>query len=87
MPKATQFTLSHEDRPGMLAHTAKVLGPANVNILACLTTTLAALAASPRLAIWGHEEACNGALFARPQASCAVGLLPSANTIPGVFLW
>ena len=41
MPKATQFTLSHEDRPGMLAHTAKVLGAANVNILACLTTTSA----------------------------------------------
>jgi hypothetical protein len=39
MPKATQFTLSHENRPGMLAHIARVLGDAKVNILACLTTT------------------------------------------------
>ena len=39
MPKATQLTLSHQNRPGMLAHIAKVLGDAKVNILAYLTTT------------------------------------------------
>ena len=38
MARATQFTLSHENRPGALAHIAKVLGDAKVNILACLTT-------------------------------------------------
>ena len=38
MARATQFTLSHENRPGALAHIAKVLGNAQVNILACLTT-------------------------------------------------
>ena len=38
MPKAKQLTLSHENRPGMLAHIAKVLGDARVNILAFLTT-------------------------------------------------
>jgi hypothetical protein len=39
VPKTTQFTLSHENLPGMLAHIAKVLGDAQVNILAFLTTT------------------------------------------------
>lgn len=39
MPKATQLTLSHQNRPGMLAHIARVLGDGQVNILACLTTT------------------------------------------------
>ncbi len=39
MPKAKQLTLSHENLPGMLAHIAKVLGDAQVNILAFLTTT------------------------------------------------
>ena len=39
MPKTTQLTLSHENLPGMLAHIAKVLGDAQVNILAFLTTT------------------------------------------------
>ena len=39
MPKVTQLTLSHQNRPGMLAHIAKVLGDAKVNILAYLTTT------------------------------------------------
>jgi hypothetical protein len=39
MPKAKHLTLSHENRPGVLAHIAKVLGDAKVNILSCLTTT------------------------------------------------
>jgi hypothetical protein len=39
LPKTTQLTLSHENLPGMLAHIAKVLGNAQVNILAFLTTT------------------------------------------------
>ncbi len=39
MARATQFTLSHENLAGMLAHIAKVLGDAQVNILAFLTTT------------------------------------------------
>jgi len=39
MARATQFTVSHENLPGMLAHIAKVLGDAQVNILAFLTTT------------------------------------------------
>jgi hypothetical protein len=39
LPKTTQLTLSHENLPGMLAHIAKVLGDAQVNILAFLTTT------------------------------------------------
>jgi hypothetical protein len=39
MPKATQLTLFHENRPGMLAHIARVLGDAKVNIHSCLTTT------------------------------------------------
>jgi hypothetical protein len=39
VPKTTQLTLSHENLPGMLAHIAKVLGNAQVNILAFLTTT------------------------------------------------
>jgi hypothetical protein len=39
VPKATQVTLSHQNRPGMLAHIAKVLGDAKVNIFAYLTTT------------------------------------------------
>jgi hypothetical protein len=36
MPKAKQFTLTHENRA--LAHVAKILCDAKVNILACLTT-------------------------------------------------
>jgi hypothetical protein len=39
MARATQFTLSHKNLPGMLAHIAKALGDAQVNILALLTTT------------------------------------------------
>jgi len=39
MPKAKQLTISHENRPGMLAEIAKVLGDAKVNILSCLSTT------------------------------------------------
>ena len=39
MARAKQFTVSHENLPGILAHIAKVLGDAQVNILAFLTTT------------------------------------------------
>lgn len=39
MPMATQFTLCHQNRRGMPAHIARVLGDAEVNILAGLTTT------------------------------------------------
>jgi len=38
MARTTQFTVSHENLPGMLAHIAKVLGDAQVNILAFVTT-------------------------------------------------
>ena len=39
MPKAKQLTVSCENRPGTLAHVARVLGDAKVNILTFLTTT------------------------------------------------
>lgn len=39
MPKATQLTVSVENRPGTLAGVAKVLGDAKVNIVAFNTTT------------------------------------------------
>src|SRR6266478_1024861 len=39
MARAKQLTISHENRPGMVAKIAKVLGDAKVNILNCLTTT------------------------------------------------
>jgi hypothetical protein len=39
MRKAMQLTLSHQNRPGMLANIARVLGDAKVNILGFLTTT------------------------------------------------
>ncbi len=39
MAKAKQFTVPCENRPGTLAHVARVLGDAKVNILAFLTTT------------------------------------------------
>jgi hypothetical protein len=39
MPKAKQLTISVENRPGTLAHIARTLGDAKVNILAFLTTT------------------------------------------------
>jgi hypothetical protein len=39
MPKAKQLTIPCENKPGTLAHVAKVLGHANLNILASLTTT------------------------------------------------
>jgi hypothetical protein len=39
MARAKQLTISHENRPGMVAEIAKVLGDAKVNILSCLTTT------------------------------------------------
>src|SRR5437667_7689428 len=39
MVRAKQLTISHENRPGMVAEIAKVLGDAKVNILSCLTTT------------------------------------------------
>ena len=39
MPKAKQLSVSVENRPGTLAHVARVLGDAKVNILAFLTTT------------------------------------------------
>jgi hypothetical protein len=39
MARTKQLTVSHENLPGMLAHIARVLGDAQVNILAFLTTT------------------------------------------------
>ncbi len=39
MPKTKQFTVKVENRPGTLAHVARVLGDAKVNILAFLTTS------------------------------------------------
>ena len=39
MPKVKQLSVSHENRPGMLAEIAKALGDEKVNILSCLTTT------------------------------------------------
>jgi len=39
MARAKQLTVSHENRRGMVAEIAKVLGDAKVNILSCLTTT------------------------------------------------
>ncbi len=40
MPKAKQLSVRVENRPGTVAHVAKVLGDAKVNILGFLTTTL-----------------------------------------------
>ncbi len=39
MPKVKQLSIPVENRPGTLAHVAKVLGDAKVNILAFHTTT------------------------------------------------
>ncbi len=39
MPKAKQLSISVENRPGTLAHVARVLGDKKVNILAFLITT------------------------------------------------
>ena len=39
MAKAKQLTVSCDNRPGTLAHVARVLGDAKVNILAFVTTT------------------------------------------------
>ncbi len=39
MPKSKQLTVSCENRPGTLAHVARVLGDAKVNIISFLTTT------------------------------------------------
>ena len=39
MAKVRQLIVSCENRPGSLAHTARVLGDAKVNILGFLTTT------------------------------------------------
>ncbi len=39
MPKVKQLTVACENRPGTLAHIAKVLGDTKVNILSCLATT------------------------------------------------
>jgi hypothetical protein len=39
MPKAKQLTVSCENRPGTLAHVARVLGEAKVHIISFLTTT------------------------------------------------
>jgi len=39
MAKVKQFTVALENRPGMLAHVAKVLADAKVNVLAVLGST------------------------------------------------
>ncbi len=39
MPKAKQLTVACENRPGTLAHLARTLGDAKVNILALCATT------------------------------------------------
>jgi len=39
MARGKQVTVFYENRPGMVAEIAKVLGDAKVNILSCLTTT------------------------------------------------
>jgi len=42
MPKVKQLSVRVENRPGTLAHVARVLGDGKVNILAFLTSTLGA---------------------------------------------
>lgn len=42
MPKAIEFKIPCENRPGTLAHIARILGDAKVNIFALLTTTAGA---------------------------------------------
>jgi len=42
MAKVKQFTVALENRPGMLAHVAKVLADAKVNVLAVLGSTAGA---------------------------------------------
>ncbi len=39
MPKVKQLIVPCENHPGTLAHIARVLGDAKVNIVGCLTTT------------------------------------------------
>ncbi len=39
MPRVKQLTVSVENRPGTLAHVARVLGDAKVNVLGFLATT------------------------------------------------
>jgi hypothetical protein len=87
MARAKQFTLSHENLPGMLAHIAKVLGDAQVNILAFLTTTSGAEGLTHRIVDRsdGAKKAFVGAGLAYTEADVLHVELPNTPGALGKF--
>ena len=87
MPKAKQLTVSCENRPGTLAHVARVLGDAKVNILTFLTTT-AGTEGSVNVVVdkvSKAKKALNGAGFSYTEAHVLYVELPHQPGALGSF--
>jgi hypothetical protein len=84
MPKARQLSISVENRPGTLAHVARVLGDAKVNILAFLATTSGAEGAVHIVPdnVNKAKKALEGAGFSYTEADVLHGELPN---VPGAL--
>ncbi len=87
MPKTKQLTVPCENRPGTLAHIAKVLGDAKVNILSCLATT-SGTEGSVQLVVDNAnkaKKALDGAGFAYAEADVLQVELPNTPGVLGKF--
>jgi hypothetical protein len=84
MPKARQLSISVENRPGTLAHVARVLGDAKVNILAFLATTSGAEGAVHIVPdnVNKAKKALEGAGFSYTEAEVLLVKLPN---VPGAL--
>src|SRR2546427_9388555 len=74
MPKAKQLTVSCDNRPGTLAHVARVLGDAKVNILTFLTTTSGAEGSVQVVVdnVNKAKKALDGAGLSSPRPMCCM---------------
>jgi hypothetical protein len=84
MAKAKQLTVPCENRPGTLAHIARVLGNARVNILAFLTATSGA-EGSVQLVVDNVNKAKKALDGAGLSYSEAVVLLVELPNLPGAL--
>jgi hypothetical protein len=84
MPKARQLSVSVENRPGTLAHVARVLGHAKVNVLAFLATTSGAEGAVHFVPdnVNKAKKALEGAGFSYTEAEVLLVKLPN---VPGAL--
>jgi len=84
MPKAKQLSIRVQNRPGTLAHVARVLGDAKVNILAFLATAEGAMHIVPDN-VNKAKKALEGAGFSCTEAEMLHVELPNMPGALGNF--